>query len=100
VSRPPSPPRWPSSTTREQDKAYRLGAEYRSDRIWAQGQHILVGPDAETGMGFVTRTDIRSTDGLGQYTFVVFNDEQGEEGRPGYLVNRGLAVKGTWLVRF
>jgi hypothetical protein len=51
-------------------------------------------------MGFVTRTDIRSTDGLGQYTFVVFNDEQGEEGRPGYLVNRGLAVKGTWLVRF
>ncbi len=54
---------------READKAYRLGVEYGSDRIWAWGQHVLVGPDAETGMGFVTRTDIRRTEGFGQYTF-------------------------------
>jgi hypothetical protein len=54
---------------READKAYRLGAEYRNDRIWATGQHVLVGPDADPGVGFVTRTDIRSTDGFGQYTF-------------------------------
>jgi hypothetical protein len=51
------------------DKAYRLGVDYQSDRIWASGEHILVGPDAETGMGFVTRTDVRRTEGFGQYTF-------------------------------
>jgi hypothetical protein len=54
---------------READKAYRVGVDYQSDRVRASGQHILVGPDAETGMGFVTRTDIRRTEGFGQYTF-------------------------------
>ncbi len=44
---------------READKAYRLRAKYQDDRVFAQAQHLLVGPDAETGMGFVTRTDIR-----------------------------------------
>ena len=75
---------------READKAYRLGAEYRSDRVWAQGQHLLVGPDAETGMGFVTRTDIRRTDGFGQYTF-----------RPSVLGLRQLEVfgGGAWITR-
>jgi hypothetical protein len=72
------------------DKAYRLGAEYRSDRVWANAQHMLVGPDAETGMGFVTRTDIRRTDGFGQYTF-----------RPRLLGLRQFQVfgGGTWLTR-
>ena len=75
---------------READKAYRLGAEYRDDRVWAQAQHLLVGPDAETGMGFVTRTDVRRTDGFGQYTF-----------RPRVAGLRQLEVfgGGTWLTR-
>jgi hypothetical protein len=36
----------------------------------------------------------------GSDVYVVFNDEQGEEGAPGRRVSRGLAVKGTWLIRF
>lgn len=36
----------------------------------------------------------------GSDLFLVFNDDQGEEGAPGRLVSRGFAVKGTWLVRF
>jgi hypothetical protein len=35
--------------------------EYRGDRVWAVLQHMRVGPDAETGMGFVSQTDIRRT---------------------------------------
>lgn len=58
-----------SSAERDADKAYRLGAEYRADRLFVQGEHLLVGPDAETGMGFVTRTDIRRTDGFSSWTF-------------------------------
>jgi hypothetical protein len=54
---------------RERDKAYRLAAEYRTGRFFLQGQHLLVGPDAETGMGFVTRTDIRRSDAFGTWTF-------------------------------
>jgi len=75
---------------READKAYRLGAEYRGDRVWAQAQHLLVGPHAETGMGFVTRTDIRRTDGFGQYTF-----------RPSVLDLRQIEVfgGGLWTTR-
>jgi hypothetical protein len=53
---------------RSADKAYRLAAEYRSDRWAVEAQHLLVGPDAETGMGFVTRTDIRRTSGFVEYT--------------------------------
>jgi hypothetical protein len=75
---------------READEAYRLGVEYRGDRVWAQGQHLVVGPDAETGMGFVTRTDIRRTDGFGQYTF-----------RPSALGLRQIEVfgGGAWITR-
>jgi hypothetical protein len=36
----------------------------------------------------------------GSDLYLVFNDDQGEEGAPGRLVSRGFAVKGTWLVRF
>jgi len=36
----------------------------------------------------------------GSDVYVVVNDDQGEEGAPGRLVSRGVAVKGTWLVRF
>jgi hypothetical protein len=58
-----------ATNARGADKAYRLGAVYRTGRLFLQGQHLLVGPDAETGMGFVTRTDIRGTDGFGSWTF-------------------------------
>ena len=75
---------------RDADKAYQLGARYEDDRVFARVQHILVGPDAETGMGFVTRTDIRRTNGFGQYTF-----------RPKLLGLRQLEVfgGGTWITR-
>ncbi len=53
---------------RSADKAYRLAAEYRSDHVGVEAQHLVVGPDAETGMGFVTRTDIRRTSGFAEYT--------------------------------
>jgi hypothetical protein len=36
----------------------------------------------------------------GSDIYIVFNDDQGEEGAPGRLVSRGFAVKGTWLIRF
>ncbi len=103
---------------READKAYRLGAQYQDDRVFAQAQHLLVGPDAETGMGFVTRTDIRRTDGFGEYTFRpralglrqidvfgggswitrVTGEEQDGEGFAGCR-SSGTAVKGEHLLR-
>jgi hypothetical protein len=75
---------------READRAYRLGVDYRSDRVRASGQHIVIGPDAETGMGFVTRTDIRKTDGLTQYIF-----------RPSALGLRQIETfaGGSWITR-
>jgi len=75
---------------RARDKAYRLAAEYRTGRLFLQGQHLLVGPDAETGMGFVTRTDIRRSDAFGVWTF-----------RPGKLGLREIStfVGGAWITR-
>jgi hypothetical protein len=75
---------------RQADKAYRLGAEYRTGRFFLQGQHLLVGPDAETGMGFVTRTDIRRTDGFGVWVL-----------RPGRLGVREVQTfaGGAWITR-
>ncbi len=75
---------------READKAYRLGAEYRTGRLFAQAQHIVIGPDAESGMGFVTRTDIRRTDGFAAWTF-----------RPGRLSLREVETfaGGAWITR-
>jgi hypothetical protein len=75
---------------RARDKAYRLAAEYRTGRFFLQGQHLLVGPDTETGMGFVTRTDIRRSDAFGVWTF-----------RPGKLGLREIEtfVGGAWITR-
>jgi hypothetical protein len=75
---------------RERDKAYRLAGEYRTSRLFLQAQHLLVGPDAETGMGFVTRTDIRRSDAFGVWTF-----------RPGKLGLREIQtfVGGAWITR-
>jgi len=36
----------------------------------------------------------------GSDLYIVFNDEQGEEDAPGRLIGRGLAIKGSWLIRF
>jgi hypothetical protein len=75
---------------RELDGAYRLGAEYRSGKVYFQGQHLVIGPDAETGMGFVTRTDIRRTDGFAALTL-----------RPGRLHVREIETfaGGDWITR-
>ncbi len=45
------------------DFAYRLAADYAGDRYGVNVGHLYVGPDATADMGFVTRTDIRRTDG-------------------------------------
>jgi hypothetical protein len=79
-----------AAESRKADKAYRLGAEYRTGRFFVQGQHLLVGPDAETGMGFVTRSDIRRSDGFAAWTF-----------RPGRHGVRSIDVfaGGAWITR-
>jgi len=79
-----------ATADRELDGAYRLGAEYRSGKVYAQGQHLVIGPDAETGMGFVTRTDIRRTDGFAVFTL-----------RPGRLGVREIEgfAGGDWITR-
>jgi hypothetical protein len=75
---------------RDLDAAYRLGADYRSSRLLVHGEHLVIGPDAETGMGFVTRTDIRRTDGFAVLTL-----------RPGRLGVREVEVfaGGDWITR-
>jgi hypothetical protein len=50
------------------DLAYRVGVDYEADRWGFSGQHIVVGTETRADLGFVTRTDIRRTDGLGRYT--------------------------------
>jgi hypothetical protein len=48
--------------------AWRVSADYTSDRFGFLAQHLMVGPEADVRMGFVTRTDIRRTDAFGRYT--------------------------------
>jgi hypothetical protein len=50
------------------DSAYRAYAEYGGDPFYFNGEYLQIGPKAATGMGFVTRTDMRRTSGKGQYT--------------------------------
>jgi len=75
---------------RELDAAYRLGADHRSSKLFVHGEHLVIGPDAETGMGFVTRTDIRRTDGFAILTL-----------RPGRLGVREIETfaGGDWITR-
>jgi hypothetical protein len=51
------------------DGAYRLAADYTGDRFGFFAQQIGVGPDVNAAMGFVTRRDIRRSDGFGRVTF-------------------------------
>jgi hypothetical protein len=48
--------------------AWRVSADYTSDRFGVVAQHLMVGPEAQARMGFITRTDIRRTDAFGRYT--------------------------------
>ncbi|RPI01249.1 MAG: hypothetical protein EHM72_06930 [Calditrichaeota bacterium] len=51
------------------DLAYRAAVEYSGDRFGFDGEHLVIGPDINAEMGFVTRTDIRRTSGNGRITF-------------------------------
>jgi hypothetical protein len=44
------------------DGAYRLAVDFTGDRYGFLVQHLGVGPEANAGMGFITRTDIRRND--------------------------------------
>jgi hypothetical protein len=51
------------------DWAARGSAEYQADPVYLYGEYLRIGPAAETGMGFVTQTDVRRASGKAQYTF-------------------------------
>jgi hypothetical protein len=51
------------------DGAYRLALDYTGDRFGAYTQHLAVGPEANAAMGFITRRDMRRTEGFGRVTF-------------------------------
>nr|MBP7572312.1 carbohydrate binding family 9 domain-containing protein [Acidobacteriota bacterium] len=48
--------------------AGRVAAEYSGDPWYAYGEYLVVGRDAQTAMGFVTRTDMRRSSAKVQYT--------------------------------
>jgi hypothetical protein len=72
------------------DWAWRGAAEYNGDPVYLSGEYLQIGPEAQTGMGFVTRSDMRRSSGKAQYTF-----------RPGVLGLRSIAayVGGKYLTR-
>ncbi len=51
------------------DWAARGAAEYHADPVYLYGEYLRIGPGAETGMGFVTQTDVQRASGKAQYTF-------------------------------
>jgi hypothetical protein len=99
---------WPTSrlnlqafaarTTRDDgvaDWAARGAAEYQADPVYLYGEYLRIGPGAETGMGFVTQTDVQRANGKAQYTlrprasalrsiavYVGGKDETHVDGRP------------------
>lgn len=46
------------------DYAYRVGLDFASNHFGFTGQQLMIGPEANAEMGFVTRTDIRRTNGF------------------------------------
>jgi CBS domain-containing protein len=50
------------------DVAYRLGVDWQTDRYGLNAQHISIGPETTADVGFITRTDIRRTEGFVRYT--------------------------------
>ena len=63
------------------DLTYRAAVEYSGDRFGLALDHLVVGPDINAEMGFVTRTDIRRFSGNGRITF-----------RPGKLGLRRISL--------
>ena len=51
------------------DLAYRAAVEYTGDRFGFAASHLVIGPNVNAEMGFVTRNDIRRTSGNGRYIF-------------------------------
>ena len=51
------------------DWALRGAGEYQADPVYLYGEYLRIGPSAETGMGFVTETDVQRASGKAQYTF-------------------------------
>ncbi len=51
------------------DLAYRAAVEYSGDRFGFAGEHLVIGPEVNAEMGFVTRSDIRRTSGNGRYVY-------------------------------
>jgi hypothetical protein len=51
------------------DWAFRGAAEYQADPVYLYGEYLRIGPHADTGMGFVTQTDVSRASGKAQYTF-------------------------------
>ncbi len=49
--------------------AYRLKADYQTDRVGLTGWHLTVDPEANAEMGFITRKDVRRTGVGGRYTW-------------------------------
>jgi CBS domain-containing protein len=43
--------------------AYRLGVDYLTNLVTVQAQHLYIDPEATADMGFITREDIRRTNG-------------------------------------
>ncbi len=50
------------------DWAWRGAAEYQADPVYLYGEYLQIGKDAETGMGFVTRADMKRVSGKAQFT--------------------------------
>lgn len=45
------------------DYSYRVNVDFNTDRFGGSIQHLMVGPETTADMGFITRTDIRRTEG-------------------------------------
>jgi len=51
-----------------EDVAYRVAIDLQQDKFGVNAQHIAIGPETTADVGFITRTDIRRTDGYVRYT--------------------------------
>jgi hypothetical protein len=50
------------------DVAYRAAFDYTADRIGVRASHYTIGDEANAELGFITRTDIRHTEGTFRFT--------------------------------
>jgi hypothetical protein len=51
-----------------EDVAYRVALDLQQDKFGLNAQHVAIGPETTADAGFITRTDIRRTDGYVRYT--------------------------------